>query len=1119
MKEGSPPRTAVSDSTPAIHPHSAFVGRAREAEILRSAVTGLLAGQGGLVMLAGEPGIGKTRLAEEAATYAIAKGLRVIWGRCWEGGGAPAFWPWIQLIRESVASSSDRMAGEGGSRLGYIAQMVPELRSSTVAAESGRDPVPGLPLAEDSMTAGPERFRLFDAVTNLFKQFAANTPLMMVLDDLHAADEDSLMLLRFLARDLRQTQILVVATYREVEVRHSRAHAALLSEIGREGSTILLRGLSVEEVADFIGRNSRLGADESMLSSLYHATDGNPFFLDEIVRLIVAERNLGHSTSLESGFTVPDSVRTIIRRRIAPFAEQTKFVMTIASLIGKEFDLALLAEITGVGGEQLIESLEQAAANSLVVEVTKTIGRYRFAHEVIREALRTELGKTARARLHRRIAAAIEELNSSDLEPHLAQLAHHYVEALPLGTAAKAVEYARLGAERARKELAFAEASRLYAIALRALDSVPRRDEVQRCEVLLAMGETQAQGRSLKDARHAFEQAADIARHLGRIDLLAQTALSLSAWFGGFFNRGRPLIGVISEVLSSMDPGDTPIHAALTAKLGGEHYWTGAREKGLSLCEEAVAMARRIGDPRALVSALWDRSQISWGPENVEGRLATATEIASLAESIGDYQRALRAHEMRFTALLEIGDMAGIEAEVRAYAALAEKSGEQFGIVERFHAALALLRGDFELAERQTRELSRHAQRRQDPALLACASYLTEILGRERDGIDPAQFEGLRKARIARSSTTAAVFRIELAIFFAATGRRTEALTEMESLERNNFAAIPRDWNWLYNMCGLATLCMALRDAQRGAVVYELLLPYANRNITAGWGDLAYGCSSRFLGMLAGMMDRGIDAQAHFEHALRFDDRMGSRPWAAYARYEYARVLLNRGKRGDLEHALKLLVEARELTSAIGMKPLAGRVNSLIAKAPAAKSNLAAATGGPLSSASPGEQSRRVIATILFIDIVSSTERVTELKDRRWVELRARFFKTVRKELASFGGREINTAGDGMLAIFDRPAAAIHCAFAMSDGAQQIGLQIRAGIHTGECELVGGDAAGIAVHIGARVAESAGAAEVMVSSTVRDLLAGGDIRFADRGSRALKGIPGEWRLYAVQPIE
>ena len=164
-------------------------------------------------------------------------------------------------------------------------------------------------------------------------------------------------------------------------------------------------------------------------------------------------------------------------------------------------------------------------------------------------------------------------------------------------------------------------------------------------------------------------------------------------------------------------------------------------------------------------------------------------------------------------------------------------------------------------------------------------------------------------------------------------------------------------------------------------------------------------------------------------------------------------------------------------------------------------------------------QSQRVVATLLFIDIVSSTEHVTRLRDRGWVELRRSFFELIREQLASFNGREIDAAGDGMLAIFEHPAAAIHCAFAMSQGVEKLGLQMRAGIHTGECELVGGDAIGIAVHIGARVASHAAAAEVLVSSTVRDLLAGGDIRFVDRGTYVLKGVAGEWRLHAAQQPE
>jgi class 3 adenylate cyclase/tetratricopeptide (TPR) repeat protein len=1084
---------------------------------MRLAVNSLLARRGGLVMVTGEPGIGKTRLAEETARYATASGARAMWGRCWEGGGAPAFWPWIQLIREGVRAFPDQATAQANSDLVYITQLVPELRLSSSKVELDRDTAAGVKY--ENLMSGSERFRLFDAVANLFKRFALTAPLVIVLDDLHAADEDSLLLLRFLARDLKQSQIFVVATYREVDVRASKEHESLLAEIGREGSTILLRGLNLDEVEAFIERNSELGLDESMVSSLYNATDGNPFFLDEIVRLIVAERGSAYSPRLDSGFTVPDSVRTIIRRRIAPFADQTKTVLTIASLIGREFGLELLGEVSELGTGQLIEALEPVLANALIAEVTSAFGRYRFVHEVIREALRVEVPSTERVRLHQRIGAGVEKLNSNHLEPYLAQLAHHYMEAVPLGTATKAVEYARRGAELASSKLAFAEAVRLYLTALRALDAARNGDEVQRCEILLAMGEAQAHGGTLRQARQSFEQAAEIARRLSRSDLLSQTALSLGTWFGGFFNEGRPLLGTIEEALSVMAPADTPLRAELMAKLAGEHYWTGQREPGLSLCKTAVEMARRVGDPRALVSALWSQCEISWGPENVDGRLAAATEIATLAESIGAYQRALRAHEMRFTALLEMGDTMRVEAEVQAYVALAKKSGEQFGIVERFRAALALLRGRFDEAERETRELARHAQRRQDPALRACATYLRDVLLREREGIDPAEFEATRRAGIARSPTLAAVSRIELAIFLAASGRQTEAIAEIESLETNNFAAIPRDWNWLYNMCGLAVLCLALQERRRSATIYGFILPYADRNLTAGWGDFAFGCVSRFLGMLAGIIDKPLDAERHFEYALQFDDRMGARPWAAYTRYEYARMLFTRDSEGDREHALELLGAALEAANTIGMRPLARRVNSLMAKVSAPQTTAINTISSPQALTGVSGESQRVVATILFLDIVSSTEHVTKLRDRRWVELRRSFFELIRNQLASFNGREVDTAGDGMLAIFDRPAAAIHCALAMSQGVQKLGLQMRAGIHVGECELVAGDVIGIAVHIGARVASHAAAAEVLVSSTVRDLLAGGDIRFVDRGSYVLKGVAGEWHLYAAQESE
>ena len=383
-------------------------------------------------MLAGEPGIGKTRLAEETARYAAANGTRVFWGRCWEGGGAPAFWPWIQVIRSSLESArwSEGVPEHVKPGLVRIAQMVPALR-------------PALPPSEPARGSGSEpprsdRFLLFDAISGLLKWLAGGGPLMLILDDVHAADEDSLVLLRFLARELAHTRAVIVATYREDELSQPVAHSALLAEIGREGTTVPLRGLGVDEVAEFIGRVGAFPADRETATALHRATDGNPFFLDEIVRLVSAERGQRADRPIRA-FKIPDSIRTTIRRRLRPLTDRTRELLTIASVIGREFDAALLQEASGVPLDELLESLDEAAAGALVLEPEGDSDRYRFGHAIIAEVLRTELGRTARVRLHHRIATALERVHERDLEPHVAELAHHCIQSLPMGGAERAL--------------------------------------------------------------------------------------------------------------------------------------------------------------------------------------------------------------------------------------------------------------------------------------------------------------------------------------------------------------------------------------------------------------------------------------------------------------------------------------------------------------------------------------------------------------------------------------------------------------------------------------------------------------------------------------------------------
>lgn len=1113
-----------------------FIGRTRETAILTDAVHDVMAGQGRLVLLHGEPGIGKTRLAEETARSAAAQGACVLWGRCWEAGGAPAFWLWIQLIRGSVAAGawSDTMLAEAQPGLTLIAQMVPELRPSLPLPEPIIAAV-ALPVADASRRPGPERFVLFDAITNLFKGLASRTPLMMVLDDLHAADADSLLLLRFLARELKQTRILIVATYRELEVRQSAEHAALLSDIGREGTPVPLRGLSLDEVGDFVRSGGDIAADPETVFSLRQATGGNPFFLDEIVRLMIAEREHGGRVRPRAGFTIPDSIRAAIDRRIQPLSDRTKSLLTLASVIGNEFDFGLLSQAAELPRPQLLESLAEAAANAIIVEPAQRTEPYRFAHATVAETLRGGLGLTARALLHQQVAMAVERLHQRDLAPHFARLAHHYVEALSIGDPGKAVEYSRRGAERARRQLAFAEAVRLYGMALDAFDAAAHPDEAQRCETLLAMGEAQAQGGGLDEARRAFEEAAEVARRLDDATPLAQAALHASAWFGSFFNVDHALTHLVEEALRALSDGDSAMRAALMATLASERYWAGNRESGIALSDEAVAMARRVGDPRALVAALWVASQLRWGPEDVEGRLASATEIASLAESIGDYPRALRAQEMRFTALLEMGDMPGLEAEVRAYEALARRAGEDFGIVERFDAALALLKGAFERAARQVQVLAKHAERRQDPALLVCVQALSAELWDESGSFVSPQSGPAAHALLAQSTPLAAQYRVISALLHVAGGQRVEAAAELESLAWDNCAAIPRDWNWLDNMRSLSIVSVALRDSERAAIVYELLRPYATRNITAGWGDVARGCAALYLGSLARLLGRLDDAEAHFELALERNRRMGARPALARTQFEYGRMALSRNRAGDREKALPLLRAALATAKALGMAPLERRARAVFAKLgesadesvapPAAgtaidaiaESAIAEPSAVYMQAASDGT------LTILFSDIEGSTTLFDSLGDLRAQDILNAHNAIIREHVARNRGVVVKSTGDGFMMVFSSARRAILCAMeiqralaAFSQTAGNTPIRVRMGLHVGEPLTVTNDLAGKAVIIAARIAAVARGGEILVSSTLRELTeAAGDLRFTDAGEVTLKGISGTHRIYRV----
>ncbi|TMA83168.1 MAG: hypothetical protein E6J77_14725, partial [Deltaproteobacteria bacterium] len=512
---------------------SVFVGRQYELVELRAGLEDAVGGRGRSFLVVGEAGIGKTRLVEELAREAAERGHLVLWGRCWEGEGAPPYWPWIQVIRAYLriprSEGLPRIAGGAGAP--YLAQLVPELGGLQSRAPS----VP--PQSEHA------RFYLFDAVVTFLQSRPDHTPLVLVFDDLQWADTPSLLLLQFLVHELRDTAMLVVATYREIEARQNPHVADILGALARDGRHLPLRGFGEEEVALFIEGKTGRSASAALVRAVHRETEGNPFFVDEIVHLLVAEEALERRDAMIARrLPVPQGVREAIRRRLAPLPAPCRDALTLASVVGREFGLGALQRACALGADALLEVLGPALGREILVPDPRTAGRYRFAHALIRETIYEELGAAERARLHGRIGEVLEALHQMDPTPHLATLAHHFLEAVPAGGAEKAITYSTRAARYAEASLAYEDAAVLFERALEVLAEAHPADARERCELLLARGGAQWKAGDGPGAREAFRQAADIARRIGDAPLLARSAL-------GFAGEGSRLLWVRSGVV------------------------------------------------------------------------------------------------------------------------------------------------------------------------------------------------------------------------------------------------------------------------------------------------------------------------------------------------------------------------------------------------------------------------------------------------------------------------------------------------------------------------------------------------------------------------------------------
>jgi tetratricopeptide (TPR) repeat protein len=904
-----------------------LVGRDGELGELLAGLDDAVSGTGRLFLLDGDPGIGKSRLAGEVAARARDRGFKVAWGRCWEAGGAPAYWPWVQALRAVVRGvGREELRSDLGAGAPFVAQIVAEVAEML---PNVRPPAP--------MEAEAARFRLFDAVVTFLRNAGARQPLMLVLDDLHVADAPSTLLLQFVARELEDARVLVLGVYRDIELDRSRPLAVALAEFSREPAARHLRlsGLTEPGVGRLIQETAGVMPGEGVAAAVHRYTEGNPLFVGEVVRLLAGEGSLERMDDpVGLRLAVPEGIREVIARRVARLTEPCGRVLGLASVFGREFSLPLLERLCGAPGGELLDILEEGIAARLVAEIPAAPGQLRFTHVLIRDVVYEALPAGQRLRLHQRAGEALEALYQQDLDPHLAELAHHFFLAAPGGDAGKAVSYAGRAGRRAIKQLAYEEAARLFrtALAALALGQSPEQDQA-RCRLLLALGDALTRMGEREAAKDELHQAAGIARRYRMAEELGQAALGYTGRFTfvrGAFDRDMiPLLQDARAMLAGKEDAG-PVRAQVLARLAAALRDQPDRGPRDALSREAVALARRFNDPATLAYTLASRSAALFGPDDPQDRLAIAEELRAVARAAQNKELEVEGEGARALVLLEIGRIPeyrqAVEGMDRLAAELREPSARWFAAA--FQISLALLEGRFADAETLI-ESALRAGASAEPWDAIIFSRVQRFTLHLEDGRLAEMEPAIRRS--VEEFPTRPLFRCLLARLLTELGDEDQARFVFEQLATGRFAVIPVNNDLLLSLGHLAEVAWFLRDADRGAVLHGLLLPY--RGLVVDTRESSTGAVDRYLGLAALTAGDLETAERHLRDALDLNTRIGAHPWEARTQADLAVLLLARDQPGDRERAAGLLQAALGTARQLGMTIFAERAGKDLARA------------------------------------------------------------------------------------------------------------------------------------------------------------------------------------------
>jgi tetratricopeptide (TPR) repeat protein/ribosomal protein L40E len=889
-----------------------FVGREQELKQLQSAFDGAVSGQGALMMVVGEPGIGKTALSEQLATYVTLRGGRTLVGHCYEEGSLSLpYLAFVEALRSYVLSREVRdLREELGTGAADVARIVSEIRERLkVKLRPPGDPE-------------EERYRLMQAVTGFLSNAATVQPLLVVLEDLHDADKGTLDMLTHVSRNVAGARLLIVGTYRDVEVDRSHPLSAVLAELRRASTyeRVLLRGLNADEVRRMLEGITREEVPWELAEAVHRQTEGNPLFVQEVVRYLAEEGLITQKegrwrptrdTPLE--MSIPEGLRDVIGKRLSLLSPECNQLLSVAAVIGREFALDTLSGVADIKEDAFVNALKEAVQLSVLEERSQVgVVRYRFTHAFFRQTLYEELIAPQRLHQHQQVARSLETQYAKRLEEHAAELAEHFSQSTDPADLEKAVKYGEMAAKRASDVYAYGEAVRLLEQAIKVQEVLDPEDKGKRCDLLLALGDIlRDAGQPQRALDVALPEAFSLAEAIGdkrraaRACFLALVALELEG-------------GLMLQVWSSPEAAGWTERADRYAEPGtAERAWAdlylglvkiskSEPGEGVALMSRGLDLARNLGDPDVFRYVAGMMLYYAAAPQRAIERLRLAEELVASSRAGLSLRPLAYGLTCAGLAFLDWGKRQRAEETWNEYREIAERSGNVLLLLVsamQCDGIWAAVDGRLEEAEQTARRMLARGDELGLTELAVLCAYLSSyrpwlLLGKAEEAL---QFV-----------TTSFPSPSAQALCLAHLGRDTDVAGILERfvVARPGIGSAEDETRTDEDIMYLEAAVLVEHREAAGLLLDRFagsFPPLVSMGVT---------CIARHLGAAAAFLDSPKEARAYYQEALKVATEMKFRPEIALTRLELAELLLEhypKEKKEALKHLDFAIKEFRDM--------------------------------------------------------------------------------------------------------------------------------------------------------------------------------------------------------------